>query len=74
MKTNANDTAFPIIYLEGSHVYPGLSKREHFASMALQGRMVSAIPGAHNVDFISLASDAVRAADALIAELNKETK
>ena len=64
-KTIANDCVFPIIvgnYLVDS----GLTKRESFAVMAMQGLL------ANDSGLItSKARDAVKAADALIEELNK---
>jgi len=48
----------------------GLSKREHFAAMAMQGLLSSF--GNHDItDYSEIASDAVMAADALLKELNK---
>ena len=39
MQTNKNDSAFPIFDSSGEHFIKdgGLSKREYFAAMALQG-------------------------------------
>ena len=52
----------------------GLTKRELFAAMAMQGELASD-DGAFYLDNESLlASRSVRYADALIAELNKEPK
>jgi hypothetical protein len=55
----------------------GLTKREYFAAMALQGLCVQAIAGSHNSDTesfnIEKADHAVNLADALINALN-ETK
>lgn len=48
----------------------GLTKREHFAAVAMQGLIASW--GQHDVtDFGEIASDAVLAADALLAELER---
>ena len=64
-KTIANDCSFPVIagnYLVDS----GLTKREYFAAMALQGLL------ANDSGLItSKARDAVQAAEALIEILNK---
>ena len=53
----------------------GMTKREYFAAMALQGLMVQAIPGGHNSNSYNLNKDrakfAVDMADALINELSK---
>lgn len=51
------------------HGAPGLTKREHFAGLTMLGLLASI--GQHDVsEFSELASDAVLAADALIAKLN----
>lgn len=62
MKTEPNENAFAADY--GG----GLTKREYFAAMALQGLLAARIP------FATAAIDAVKRADQLIAELNKEIK
>ncbi|GAG55567.1 unnamed protein product, partial [marine sediment metagenome] len=65
MKTDGNDS---IHIKKGSVVssHNGLTKREYFAAMALQGFCVSGgVP-------IYMANAAVRTADALIEELNKD--
>jgi hypothetical protein len=57
------------------HVYPrgqdhsdaGISLREHFASMAMQGMLANA--GRKSIPFDRLARDAVSMADALLADL-----
>lgn len=63
--------AFPIytpdMPIEGG---PGLTKRELFAAMAMQGCCANSIPGSHH-GFTNTASEAVAYADALIAELAK---
>jgi hypothetical protein len=63
---NGNDAAYP------SHHFPerwnpefGLSKRELFAAMAMQGLLFDP------VDLRMIAQLSVKAADALIAELSK---
>lgn len=33
-----------------THRFPGLTKREYFAVMAMQGLCVQAIPGSHNTN------------------------
>ena len=72
---DGTETAFPVI---GSHKFyeeQGLSKRELFAAMAMQG-MVSSGYDSGDVRSVKdwrchLAHDAVRYADALIEALNK---
>ena len=46
----------------------GLTKREHFAGLAMQGLIAADNKGAHRI-----AHDAVNLADALLAELDKES-
>lgn len=71
MKTNPNDKAFASpasVYADGSIDYPqeGLTKREYFAAMAMQGLLSDGDTFEHNVHF------AVKVADLLIEQLNKE--
>nr|WP_290226343.1 hypothetical protein [Trichocoleus desertorum] len=60
-----NLSVFPLY--DGEIIATGLTKREYFAAIALQGLMASTTfaDGPHNAEL------AVNAADALIAELNK---
>lgn len=79
--THANDLAYPcnIEYdSSGENGMPiistktsfGLTKREHFAALFMNGLLSSW--GEHDVtDYDELASDSVKAADALIQQLNK---
>ncbi len=63
---------------DGEELYnnSGLTKREYFAAMALQGICTPCIAGSHNANNAQesqfKAEMAVRLSDALIAELNKE--
>jgi len=57
--------AFPLLMDDGSH-NAGLTKREHFAAMAMQGMM------ANPQRKFPCGTDAVESADALIAALNKK--
>lgn len=77
MKTNGDDHAYPMSatvaqkIIEGygfSPEYLGLTKREHFAAMAMQGLL--ALRGDMRLEHT--AESAVACADALIAELNKK--
>lgn len=76
MKTRPNDQAFPLEHdVEAATnlrqvVAYGLTKRELFAAMAMQG-MHASTPGCISED---VSFFAVRAADALIAELNKKER
>lgn len=68
MKTNGNDPASPS---SGMSLRLGLTKRELFAAMAMQG--MCSDPKCKLVDE-EVAPIAVKLADLLIAELNKEAK
>ncbi len=78
MKTNPNDpiewrefiksqTSFDGTVYEGR--FPGLSKREYFAAIAMQG-ILSGVTG-NSANLTTWVSCAVECADALISELNK---
>jgi hypothetical protein len=71
MSTSANDQAFPLDSRSNAGPIQGLTKREYFAAMALQG----VIAGDSNHNFLKdqqyPAEHAVGLADALIAALNK---
>jgi len=70
MKTSPNGQAFPSLYdpEEADFVSDGLSKREYFAAMALQGLTSARTP------LRGVACTAVALADLLIEELNKQEK
>jgi len=78
MKTNGNDPANPTIGWElTAHGDPvvitdqyGLTKREYFAAMAIQGLLTSTKYILYPIT--QVAKDAVNYADALIKELNKD--
>lgn len=67
LNSNPSSNAFPIVLPE--HIEPGLSKREYFAAMALQGLI--AIPQYGEMAGSEVASTAVYLADQLIEQLNK---
>jgi hypothetical protein len=74
MSTHPHDQAYAntewsIESGEPSYNNPGLTKRELFAAMAMQG--IQANPDCSGWAHADIAGAAVRAADALIAELNK---
>lgn len=50
----------------------GLTKREYFAAAALTGGISGALAHCGEIRLTEAAKDAVRTADALIAELNRE--
>ena len=64
--TNPDESAFPFTLSEGDQLSRGLTKREHFAAMAMQGLIE------RNDDSVSrdLTDEAVWLADALIHSLN----
>lgn len=78
----ANEPAFPSIdireefddhsghYRKVMVPMGGLTKREYFAIMALQGMVSNSIPGDHHVPTICV-MEAVALADLLLAELEK---
>lgn len=73
--TNANTSAFPCQELNGqgspiTSMEFGLTKRELFAAMAMQGICANSIPGSHHQPQ-NTARDAIAQADALLAELAK---
>ena len=71
---NGKDNAFPVVLQHGlshdSHVEIGLTKREYFAAMAMQG-ILSSCFASMNPDYNDLALDALNFADALLSELEK---
>ncbi len=73
MNTNPHDLACPLIDTTGNrgpYLNLGLTKREYFAAMAMQGLL--ACPARTDAPDDFVAQWAVNAADALIAALNKE--
>jgi hypothetical protein len=73
MKTNPNDPAYPVTYGNGmaEKFTIGLTKREYFAAMAMQGLLHKC---EHNKPMELHAIQACKFSDSLIAELNKESK
>jgi len=72
MKYGRNIAAFPISTYDGRVREWGLSKREYFAGLALQGICVNT--GRNSFEFentLQIADKAVELADALIKELEK---
>ena len=70
--TNGNDNAcgYGFANERSSYESLGLTKREYFAAMAMQGLCANSIPGNHHKPEV-LCKDAVEYADTLIKELNK---
>lgn len=67
MKTKHNDSAFPL-YSDLLPIY-GLTKREYFAALAMQGLLSCDTDAKHAEN--AVACFAVTHADSLIKELNK---
>lgn len=74
--TDPNDPAYPPTYEtmgKGDYINAlGLTKREYFAAMAMQGMIASETETLRFAMREKLASESVAMADALIAELSKE--
>jgi len=76
---NGNESAFPIVMVrhnlngEARHFLDenGLTKREYFAGLAMQGILAYGHDADSNMDPAFTARDAVGFADALLAELEK---
>lgn len=69
MHTDKKDPAFPTDYWMDENqtgTVPGLTKREYFAALAMQGLLAK-----ETMDLRNAAQFAVQAADFLIEELNK---
>ena len=71
---NGNDSAFPWDDKNGDgshyHAHSGMTKREYFAALAMQGMLAN--PTGDAVYASSYAKAAVTSADALLDELAKE--
>ena len=64
--TRANDLSYPVRKMDTIN-YTGLTKREYFAAMAMQGMLAK-----YGSDYqVQNAKEAIYWADALIEELNK---
>ena len=69
MRTKAKNPAFPLISDEGYVINAGLTKREYFALMAMQGIIFN--KDGLDIKIERIAETAVDTADALIKELTK---
>ena len=72
---NENELAFPFQFGDsfGGNAHEGLTKREYFAGLAMQGILSKAgFSAAHNDLHQYLAQEAVKFADALLTELANE--
>ena len=71
--TNKDDTAYPVLIEDSSqfqHIQAGLTKREYFAIMILQGMKSMGVASMRD----DCSFFAVQQADLLIAELNRDKK
>jgi hypothetical protein len=66
--TRANDLAYPVKKVDTIN-YTGLTKREYFAAMAMQGIITN--KDGLDIKIERIVESAVDTADALIEELNK---
>lgn len=72
--SNANELAYPILETEiGINLHHGLTKREHFAAMAMQAMISSKYYGEFK-DKGGVSYLATKHADELLNELDKECK
>lgn len=74
MSTTKNDSAYPEIQMAAGQIFhqPGLTKREYFAAMAMQGIIANNHHGPD--EYVKQAArEAVQYADALIEQLNKQS-
>jgi hypothetical protein len=68
---NSNKPTFPFIP-QSQHGYSGLTKREYFAALAMQGTNTEAYANTFGNKWAeNVAKDSVQMADALLAELDK---
>jgi len=68
--TNGNDLSYPYTFADMGN--PGLTKREYFAAMAMQG--ILAAPNSLDTHTNDIANSAVILADSLITALNTKTE
>lgn len=73
-KITGNELAYPLTTdaARDSEVHYGLTIRQHFAAMAMQGLLSNMKNGYDKKAAVSYADDAVYLADALIERLNQE--
>jgi hypothetical protein len=70
MRTKAKNPAFPLINNEGYVINAGLTKREYFALMAMQG--IIANKDGLDIKIERIVESSVNTADALIEQLSKK--
>lgn len=72
--TNGNEPAFGHGFSNeyGDFEVPGLTKREYFAAMALQGMLANGSDANTSWDYNVISSHCTKCADALMKALNKQ--
>jgi hypothetical protein len=72
VQTNKDDSAFPIFDSSGGHFlkHGGLSKREYFAALALQGMLSNPSLDPNEYRPMEIVAVAIESADILIHGLN----
>ena len=73
MKTEPNDLIGCAPATDENTFIPGLTKREYFAAMAMQGLCVSRPDRTYEGHYRHITKDALGIADSLIEALNKAT-
>lgn len=71
---NGTECAFPVLEAEiGINFHPGLTKREHFAGLAMQGWLARCanVPHSAYVNPDDIAENAIEFADALLKKLEE---
>jgi len=72
MKIEPNENAFPCVS-EGATIFEwGLTKREYFAALAMQGYITGVRASGDGINIKELCTSAIWTADVLIKELNKD--
>lgn len=69
--SRANEPAYPVTHDPSGNTHYGLTIREHFAALAMQGLLASNAKEAH-ADYEWLVNRAVTCAEMLLAELERK--
>lgn len=69
-KNTGNESAYPLHPESGERNENGLTKRELFAAMAMQGLMANSCPEINEMTYEQIASAYLIQADALLTQLN----
>lgn len=68
---NSDQPAYPILDPNSSYYREGLTKREYFAGLAMQGILASGIPWKHKMTTKEIAVECTHVADALLKQLEQ---